>query len=351
MTDQATEPFDFNTLGAPAPAKSPLPGFKPLKRAHFVVGVLGALLFWTPLLAAAVIGIQNMTKFGEGIGRMFVFFLLVVGIASLIDRATRRWTRWPAAAFVLCAGALTISIFVPALTKVRNAGGLARFDQQLDSSLMQVEQLAGKSPDERTEVITSVTTNLKTLADELDLPDARVKLALFETTAGIHNAGFEYEELVKKYAESGGLVLSPSLTGADLDRRLDILRQARTHHSEYLRRIHDLRSDVERRASLAGVSLEQRTRDLDKLIAMAGAGSLLERVHERERDLLELQSKYLQLLRDTFGTWDMAPDGVSFSGPREQEHNAQLDKLVDELEAAMAAQEKVKQAITASDHR
>jgi hypothetical protein len=334
--------FDFNTLVAePRETEE-----KPVRRVtwiHVVVMVIGALMFWWPILSTIGEGLSKGIKdpwaLIPGLTRLTITFCVIASVGAVVDRALRRRSRWPGTVLFLSLAFFGCVVFTAILGK---AATTAKVNQFQDFALQKIVEVRKLNETETSD--TKYRASLEAVRHEIierasELPDkeGRFWTIAFDTVTGITSAVRPYMKASREYAAAGGLGVRGVKSKSDLDARRALLLNAAQEHLKFMKFLGGVRQQLQSDLEREGLDDAQWRLKADQLTKSVVGRALLP-VHDVEAEMLVLQDEYLTILRDAWGDWQVNDGTLVFSGTKAQEWQEKLNKVFDELKRAVEEQ-------------
>lgn len=300
--------------------------------------ILGGVIFWAPILLVPVfMEVHDYARYGRAVGGSFVAFLVVVGVAALIDRASRRWSRWPGVTALLAVACVVLSIFVMVFNRAvaekqlyaRIARQFAEFNIAFDSQLAEIKKIKDRDGGhaELASVAKAAAAKLNTLAKGLPARDTIHKLVLADELARMYETGELYQSLVATYEALGGLNAENVTSVADIERRRECLSAVIAEHTAYMDSMAGIPHRVTQRLKDAGAEAMLADPEIEAFLSSMSTEGLGYRVHVVEQEILESHTTYWRILHEAWGNWVRDGDVARFTG-------TDADRWIVEFDAA-----------------
>ncbi len=338
-------------MEAPTPLELPLPPVtdqragRPLARVHKVALILGGVIFWAPILLVPVfMEVHDYARYGRAVGGSFLAFLVVVGIAALIDRASRRWSRWPGVTALLAVACVVLSIFVMVFSRARTARRIAEFDRAEaahHARLREIKDMGGSNAD-MWPVASAGAAELNTLAKGLPTRAVTHKLVLAEEMVRIFETGARYQSFVAEYDALGGLSVDNIRSVDAIEARRECLRAVIAEHTAFMESMAGISQRVTQRLNSADAQARLADPDIVAFLSKMAPDAIAYRLHVVEHDILTTQDTYWRILHEAWGHWTRDGNIVRFGGPNADDWAPTFDTACKSIQSLREKQVEMK---------
>jgi hypothetical protein len=309
---------------------------------HAVAVTIGILVVWAPVVAVAAPRVfrgevRDTGLLTQGLTRLVITFCIYSIVSALIDRATRRWSRWPGAGVFLVVSLLLGVVIFSAVGDSRRASQREALRKTAESKLDVLFALNGRgaSDDEYHKAAAESDKEVKALAATLPARDAAASLIEFEVTEELLETGRPYLKSLAA-CRATGMSVADVHSKADVDERLGLYRAAKADHEKIMAFLQETPVKTSRRITEAGISANdpQASRFLSKL----GPEGKTFKGHEFEEQMLKAQIRAWEVLSEAWGEWQVQNGQVLFSGPKAAERLASFNEAQTTMQSAVRSQ-------------